>query len=265
MKNEVQAIGSFLQTDTDGFIVNTTSPEKIQAAWMPAVEMVKDAYQKHLGEHLHSVYIRGSVAKGQAINNISDIDSFAVVTVSYDDVDIQWSKDFVEKVKKQFPFIVGVEIGVVPLEEIPDSKGDRIMIKTQSICVYGNNLFSTLPALKPGVDTAQHFEGIEREINKTKEWLQEERSEEEIKRRCTWIMKRIIRSGFELVMERSQKYTRDLYPCYEEFSKYYPEKKEEMYKALELAVNPTSDKNTIVDTLENLGSWLVKEIDTVFK
>lgn len=265
MKNEIKPTGSFLETDTDGFIVNTTSPEKIQVAWMPAVEMVKEAYQKQIGEHLHSVYIRGSVAKGQAIDNISDIDSFAVVTLPYDEVDMSWSKGLVEEVKKQFPFVVGVEIGIVPLEEIQDSKGDQIMIKTQSICVFGNNLSDTLQALKPGLDTAQHFEGIAEEITKTKEWLEKERTAEEIKRKCTWIMKRIIRSGFELVMERSQKYTRDLYPCYDEFSKYYPDKKEEMYRSLELAINPISDKNIILDILDNFGGWLVNEVDSVFK
>lgn len=262
MENEIKPIGSFLKTDTDGFIVNTTSLDKIQVTWMPAVELVKEAYQKHLGNHLHSVYIRGSVAKSQAINNISDIDSFAVVT---DDIDMSWSKDFVEEVKKQFPFIVGVEVGIIPLEEIQDSKGDRIMIKTQSICVYGDSLAETIPAIRPGVESAQHFKFIEREISRTIEWLKEGHTNEEIGRKCTWIMKRIVRTGFELVMERSRKYTRDLYPCYEEFSKYYPEKKEEMYKVLELAINPTADEKEILNILSTLGDWLVKEIDVVFK
>ncbi len=265
MQNEIKSIGSFLETDNDGFIVNTTSSEKIQAAWIPAVEMVKEAYQKHIGEYLHSVYIRGSVAKGQAMDNISDIDTFAAVTVPYDDIDMSWSKDFVEEVKKRFPFVTGVELGIVPLDEIQESKGDRIMIKTQSICVYGSSLADTLPPLRPGVDTAQHFEGIGREIDRTKQWLQGDHADEEIERKCTWIMKRIIRSGFELVMERSQKYTRDLYPCYEEFSKYYPEKKEEMYRVLQLAVSPTFDKEIILNTLDSLGGWLVKEIAIVFK
>lgn len=262
---EIKPIGSFLQTDADGFIVNTTSPEKMQSAWLPAVEMVKDVYQKHYGENLHSVYIRGSVAKGEAIDNISDIDSFAVVTVPYDDIDTSWVKDFSKELIKQFQFITGIEIGVIPFEELKDHKATQIMIKTQSICMYGEDLADTLPPLKPGIDAAQHIKDIEREINKTEEWLQENRTDEEIQQRCTWIMKRIIRSGFELVMERSQKYTRDLYPCYEGFSEYYPAKKEEMYEALKLAIEPTSDKKEFISILDNLGNWLVHEIKTVFK
>lgn len=263
MKDKVKPIGSFLQTDADGFIVNTTSPEKIQSAWLPAVEMVRDAYKQHFGEHLHSVYIRGSVAKGEAIDNISDIDSFAVVTLPHDDIDTSWSKDLEEEITKKLPFVVGVEIGAIPLEELIDHRGDQVMIKTQSICIYGKNLADELPPLKPGMDTAQHIRGIEREIDKTKEWLQEEHTDEEVKRRCTWIMKRIVRSGFELVMERSHTYTRDLYPCYVGFSEYYPEKKEEMYKALKLAIDPISDKKNILVVLDNLGPWLVDEIERV--
>jgi hypothetical protein len=79
---EIKPIGTFLQTNAEGFIVNTTSLEQIQDEWLPAVEKVTDAYRKHFGTDLHSVYIRGSVAKGQAIHNVSDIDSFAVVTLS---------------------------------------------------------------------------------------------------------------------------------------------------------------------------------------
>ena len=265
MVHKIKPIGSFIQTDTDGFIVNTASQEKIQDAWKPAVEKVRDAYKKHFGNHLHSVYIRGSVAKGEAIEDVSDIDSFAVVTLPYGVIDTSWSREFTKELTEQFPFIVDVEIGAIPLEELNTHKGDRIMIKTQSICVYGSNLADTLPQLKPGIETAQHIKGIEGEINKTREWLQEERTDEEIERRCTWIMKRIIRSGFELVMERSQKYTRDLYPCYEGFSDYYPEKKEEMYKALELAINPTADKRVILNVLDNFGDWLTREIKAVFR
>lgn len=264
MQDKVKKIGSFLTNDLDGFIVNSTSLDKIQQKWLPAAEMVRDDYIKHFEKHLHSVYIRGSVAKGEALEGISDLDTFAVVTLSHDDIDMSWSKDFEQKLVTRFPFIVGVEMKAIPLQDLKDRKGDRIMIKTQSICVYGENLADTIASLKPGVETAQHYAYIEEEIDKTKEWLENEHTEEEVKRRCVWIMKRVVRSGSELVMERSQKYTRDLYPCYEVFAEYYPEKKMEMYEALELAVEPTSDKKVILTVLDNFGGWLVKEIDLVF-
>ena len=107
--------------------------------------------------------------------------------------------------------------------------------------------------------------GIEREIDRTREWLQNNHTDEDIEQKCTWIMKRLLRSGFELVMERSQKYTRDLYPCYEGFAEYYPKKKAEMYEVLELAISPTSSVDRINKVLNGIGMWMVEEIKNVFK
>ncbi len=259
--HQIQKIGSYLHVDEQGFIINPTSIHTIQPEWLPIVEKVKEAYMQHFGVNLHSVYIRGSVAKGQAIENISDVDSFAVITLPYEKIDTSWSDAFEEKLISEYPFVKGIEMGCIPLEEIQDHKGDQIMIKTQSVCIYGESLANTIPPMKPGTDTAQHVKYIQIEIIKTKQWLEGEHTEEEIKRKCTWIMKRMLRSGFELVMERSQKYTRDLYLCYEGFSEYYPEKKEAMYRVLELAVNPTSDKSEIGIVLEGIGSWMTEEVE----
>jgi hypothetical protein len=257
----IKNIGSYLHVDDQGFIVNSTSIEKIQPEWLPAVEEVRGAYVQHFGDNLHSVYIRGSVAKGQAIEHISDIDSFAVVSLAYEKIDMLWSDLFKQELISEYPFVTGVEIGAIPIDELKDHKGDQIMIKTQAICVYGKNLADEIPAMKPGMETAQHIHFIKSEIIRTKEWFHGEHSTEEVMRKCTWIMKRILRSGFELVMERSQKYTRDLYPCYEGFSEYYPEQKGNMYKVLQLAINPTADKVEIEKVLNDIGNFFIKEIE----
>jgi hypothetical protein len=44
-----------------------------------------------------------------------------------------------------------------------------------------------------------------------------------------WISKRIVRSGFEVTMTRSDHFTRDLYLCYEQFA---PERADETYHVL---------------------------------
>lgn len=257
----IQPIGSYLELDERGYIINPASLEKIQEKYLPAVKEIKEEYLKHFGENLHSVYLRGSVAKGEAIENISDIDSFAVIALKDSDINTDWAGEFNNSIRTKYPFITGVEIGAIPLDDLDEYPGDKIMIKTQSVCLYGENLANTLPSLKPGKDITQHIKGIQQEIERTKEWLKKEQSEEEITQRCTWIMKRILRSGFELVMEDLHKYTRDLYYCYLGFSEVYPEKKKEMYQVLELAINPTSNSEIILDILESTGEWLIKETD----
>jgi hypothetical protein len=261
---DIKRIGSYLEIDTDGYIVNPASAEKLQEKWIPVVTEIRQEYLKHFGDSLVSVYIRGSVAKSAAIENFSDVDSFSVVSLKSESIDITWADEFSDYITEKYPYVEGVEIGVVPFGELPRYRAIQIMIKTQSVCIYGKNLADHISALKPGKDTAQHVWSIGLEVDKTKEWLRDNHTDEETKRKCAWIMNRLLRSGFELVMERSQKYTRDLFYCYEGFSVYYPNKKEEMYHALEFAINPTADKTKIDRVLSTVGKWIVSEVKEVF-
>jgi hypothetical protein len=63
-------------------------------------------------------------------------------------------------------------------------------------------------------------------------------------------------------MERDQTYTQDLYPSYEIFSEYYPEKQEEMRQVLELAVNFADDREKILEMIDGIGQWVVDEAKT---
>ncbi len=256
---EAKDIGSFLEIDSDGFIINPASLEKIQAKWLVPLEEVKNEYISHFGEALHSLYLRGSVPKGEAIDGLSDIDTFAVVDLNDDQIDVSWFRELNQRICEKYPFVEGVEVIGIPLRKIEEFPGDKIMIKTQSVCLYGTNLADTIPPYKPGFEAVQHTQGIAKEITNTIAWLEEDNGEKKVARKCAWIMKRIIRSGCELVMERSGKYTRDLYPCYKVFSEFYPEKKEEMYAALNLSISPTHDKQKILHILTNLGDWISKE------
>ena len=64
----------------------------------------------------------------------------------------------------------------------------------------------------------------------------------------------------ELVMVREQRYTRDLYLCYESFAKHYSEQEEAMYRALELALNPVVSRET-ERFVETFGAWLDGEAE----
>lgn len=258
MRHAIKPVGSILETDADGFIVKTASADKIQSRWWPAVNVVVEAYKQNLGDNLHSVYLRGSVAKGEAIDGISDIDTIAVVKVPASSVSRDWVDNFEKQFSVKYPFINGVEIVFDSLASL--SKGTKILVKTQTVCLYGSDLAKELPPIKPGTDSAMHAPFLNKQISNTVDFLVTTEDGKTIKRKCAWIMKRIVRTGCELVIERSNKYTRDLYPCYELFSEYYPEKQADMYRALELAVNPSSDIDEIKKVLKSFDEWMSTEI-----
>ena len=252
----IKPIGSFLSTDENGFIINTTSIESIQPEWKPAVDSLVVAYKKQFGDNLHSLYIRGSVAKGKAIKDISDIDTIAVLHSKSSRV--PRTKAVQEEILTAYPFVRRIEFGIHSLDKL--GMFTKLMIQTQSVCVFGEDLTKTIPAFKVGKDTQQHIHSLEKEISSELNYLEDKHTPDEIKESCSWTMKRIVRSGCELVMERSGKYTRDLYPCYTVFSEYYPEQKERMHQILEFAITPSDNAQAVIEILENFGSWIVREI-----
>ncbi len=253
-KVEIKKIGSFLETDENGFLINPAAVEKIQPEYEAVIASVVDLYKQRFGESLRSVYIRGSVAKGQAIEGVSDIDAFAFVDLSEEKMNQReqvGDKELLEK----YPFITKTELVAEPI--VNSNNHGNIIVLNQAICVYGEPIET--PKIKPGKDAMLHLQHMDETVRKAQSFFEADRSEERVKSKCVGLMKRLVRSGCELVMERSGKYTRDLYPSYEIFAKYYPEKSEEMLKALELALNPTADKEKIKLILSNLGNWLSDE------
>lgn len=64
---------------------------------------------------------------------------------------------------------------------------------------------------------------------------------------------------------KADKFTRDLYLCWETFCDYYPEKKPEMKTVLEYAVNPPTDKQNVIAQIDTFGRWVAAEDKRVFE
>jgi hypothetical protein len=256
---KILPLGSCLATDEEGFLVFRPDPAKLQPHWRDLLNEMVKVYRAKYGGNLHSVYVRGTVAKGEAIDGISDLDTFALIHEGEEEVQAGWSKEPRDALTSIYPFCTGIECIVLPLKSLQKIKPPknvnpwRRLIKTQSLCVYGEDLAPAIAPIKPGLEMVSHLFSLGEDLPDEKELATFRKKD------CTWLMKRIVRSGFELVMERAQTFSRDLYPCYEHFARYYPEKEAEMKRALELAVFPTDDPTLLSPVIENLGRWLSAE------
>ena len=263
MEPAIKSIGSFLPTDADGYLVNVASKELIQEQWQPIADQLILAYQKQFGKKLHSVYVRGSVARGQAIDGISDVDSMALVLLDKEQIKNGWRKVVGREIETLFPFCAGVELVVCPLQSLQTDAVLRLMLKTQSVCVFGEDISPQLPKMKLGRDTIVHAFKLKNTLRTAELFLQTHHGTKAVKQKCRWIMKMLLRTGCELVMERSGKYTRDLYPCYQLFSALYPNHQSEMYRVLTYALFPTDDAKEILKLLKGFGTWLGGEVERV--
>jgi hypothetical protein len=71
---EIRDIGSYLSVDEFGFLSDDFLESNLQERWVKPCKQATDIIVGLTGECLVSVYLRGSVANGTAIDNISDID-----------------------------------------------------------------------------------------------------------------------------------------------------------------------------------------------
>ncbi len=259
-KIEIKPKGSYFDVDKNGFLINPASAEKIQEKWKPLVGDIVEVYKGKYCEKLKNVYLRGSVAKGEAIEGVSDIDTFAYVDLSKEELkDNNTNRDMRKHIEEKYDFVEDIEMGAFPISNITND----YIILNQSLCVYGEPI--SIPKLKVGKEMAIHSPTFYNRFTWFEKFLEKDESEQEIRKGCVWLMKGLLRVGFELTMERSQKYTRDLYRCYETFSEYYPEKEAEMREVLDLALNPTVDKNKMKEIMENIGTFLLSEIPKYFE
>ena len=255
---QVLELGRFIPTDADGCLIRDAHEANVPPRWRPLIDEVRDLYTRALGADLHSVYLRGSVPRGLSIDGISDLDSFAVAQRKRPDL-AELFEVSSSKLAAKYPFCTEVELFVVDLANVLRGRHLALTIATQAICIAGEDLLPKLPKFRPNRRLLElgHVMMLDRELDQAEVWLLD--GSEDVREVCRWLSKRIIRSGLELFVEVEGQYTRDLWPCYDVFSRHVPEKREAMFQALELALSPSDQPLVVRDALIPLGRWLAEQ------
>jgi hypothetical protein len=272
-KFEIKEVGSLLSIDSQGYLLNAAHMSKIQRPWKEAVDEIVLLYQTYFGHRLHSLYLRGSVAKGTAIEHFSDIDIMALLRGPVTRSDEIWAYKTHQELEKKYKFATSIRPDFIVWEEVfsPDMTlrsfhfNFLFTLQTQGICLYGEDISPHLPPIKCDKVTALLLlQDLDVLFERVKNDFSQKQRDKYIKELCQWIMKAMIRNSFLLFMEREKAFTRDLYPCYLVFTKYYPHQQESIKKCLEYAINPISDKTEIIFYLDNFGMWLKEQIEAYF-
>jgi len=253
----IQAIGRYLPIDENGYLQNDCSWKKVPVHWQDLIEETKEFYLKKVGDSLHSIYLRGSVPAGIAVDGIADLDTFALVNHSQKAWErLRWENTEESQWLKKYPFVKAIEVVQSGISEKGDLSNPYLapILKLQSICIWGESVLPALPDYRPGPDLLRNYRWIKEDL--TDLTLLPQNSED-----FKSVLKTILRTGFELVMEREQKFTTDLYPCWKSFAKYYPEWAGEMEKVLLYFLEPPKKKSDLVALAEGLGVFLIQEVE----
>jgi hypothetical protein len=232
-------IGRYLSVDEYGYVRPDVAADRVGTVWKPLVAFVSDSLMGR--NSVGSVYLRGSIARGLAIENVSDADFIYVCESNFDLADAELEQE----VKAKFPFVTGLELSrldratlnrVRPRQARPYF---HMLLKTQCLFLAGDDVAKDLAPFKIGADMVSHVFLLQAEFSRFPGLLAVGRKSGEEQAMNQWLSKRIVRSGFEITMDRNDCFTRDLYLCYEQFARFYPGRSEHMFRVLENCLNGT--------------------------
>jgi uncharacterized protein len=258
-------IGGLWPLAADGSILNDASADKIPPPYRPVVDAAVAVYRQWLGQRLHSVYVRGTVPRAQAVPGVSDLDLFAVALDDPADLDDSWLKAAGAEIARSHPIVSDVQLEIWPYAELLVT--DRFtemsfLLKTQSACVWGQDLGPQLPRFKLDVIVANNdISQIAADIRDAIASVRADPSPQNTRYWCRRISKNMLRAGFSLVMLDEGVFTRDLKLCYDYFARHYPTQSQEMRRVLELAIQPSADPELLLDLLDGFGAWLIARAD----
>jgi len=269
LMNEIHKGGIFLETDKEGCFISDASVDKIVSPWREAVGYARQVEVQRLGARLHSVYLRGSLARGTALVGRSDLDLLAVL---FDEQPGKqsppqpWSPHELEDFYRRFPFVTSLENSHITLSDVHGPfHYYRFMMKVSAVCIHGEDLLPQIAPYKADAPIAEEwFRIFPHLVDLFVRNLGESSKEEDRKRLCHDMMKGFLRAGMLMVMRRQRGYTRDLYPSYQCFSEYYPDQEPAMRRCLELAVNPISDSEALLPLVTGFAAWMRQACEAEF-
>ncbi|MEM7427665.1 MAG: nucleotidyltransferase domain-containing protein [Pseudomonadota bacterium] len=255
-------IGRYWRLDCRGCILNDADASLIGPAFEAAVDEAVSACRNNLGPNLHSVYLRGSIPRGLALPGISDMDIIALASAPTDSEDQAWIQTTEREIFGRHPQLTGVQIEFAAADDARDTGFVHEMpfvLKTQSVCLFGEDLTSVLPTYTPDAAVANiDIVQIDADITEARNNVRapgEDRTH--VKYWSSRIAKNMIRTGFSLIMLRENRFTRDLALCASDFGRHFPFRQTEMNTALNLALNPSEDPVDCLNLIDGFGSWLV--------
>lgn len=255
-----------LGIDENRFLIKKASKENITGKWEEVVnEMVKTC-REHLGDHLISVYVGGSVAHGEAVDVKSDIDLYAITDLNDEKIkehQNSWVNNDMDRLNKLYPFQRGAEINLFFIDKLPEGK--KLQMKVFATWVWGKDFDQELPPIKLDKETCGRVRlSMKRDIDIAREKLETTSDVKEIKKIGFEIAKRLIRSAGMMCMWRVDFYTMETDKLVDMFISFYPDKEKEMRDLYEFEKNPPSDKKQILDMFDSFGNWLMEEDKRVF-
>ncbi|GAA0343891.1 hypothetical protein GCM10008967_37920 [Bacillus carboniphilus] len=244
--------------DHNGYIVSDVSKDKIEPIYTPCIQESVENLSKLFPDQLHSVYIYGSVARGEAIINKSDLDLLALFNDSLSPDEIKKIKSIAGDLSQKNQSLVrdvGIAVGYYNYMIDPANYYEMAFLKELCVCVHGEDLRSRFGPYKLTSEIAISFNGDIRDVLTRTISRLEAASTEELKSITQSFARKLIRTYYSMVMARSQIWSTRIHEQSEVFINYFPPKKAIISTLHEWIENPPTDRKIVIEFFMREGKW----------
>ncbi|MGA4877373.1 nucleotidyltransferase [Streptomyces lydicamycinicus] len=250
--------------DRDGCFLREGALDRVSAPFAPVVaELEARLGDRFVPAGLHSSYLYGSVPRGTAVPGVSDLDVLLALRDTPTEADRAAARSVEDRLDAAFPQVNGVGILLFGVDRVlsgPERYDLGWFVACLCTPLSGPDLAARLPRYRPTSLLARETNGdLFRGLPGLRAQAAAATTEAERSRLTRGVARRLVRTGFTLVMPRWGDWTSDLTESAEVFGRYYPAYAEQMGAAARAARTPAAYPELLDELLFGLAPWLADE------
>lgn len=245
-------------------VIKTLSLDPFQSEFLKVINDVEKNLVLALGSQLHSVYLYGSVAKGCAIEGVSDLDVCVILTDQPDSHLINIIADIRKVIMSKYQVVSKVDFDIGSLSEVlaPENLFSwGYWLKHHCRCIFGDDLACRFNLFKPSKAIAIAVNGdfvevLDGYVNSLSN-ISDEIERKQLQRAAA---RKLIRSTNILRANEDVDWPETLDEYVVKFSAQYPKRENEIRYFLSQSHMPTDSSGAFIERLNNFIKWLVTEV-----
>lgn len=255
---EIRKLHAGYGLDPNGFIVSDVSRDKIDDAYMTCIQESVERLKRLFHQQLHSVYVYGSVARGEAIVKKSDLDLIAMFETKLSSVQLSELKQLAGELSQNYRSLVrdvGIAVADYDYTVDPTNYYENAFLKELCVCVYGEDMGEKFGPYKLTSEIAIRFNGdIYEALNRALKKLGTS-SKEDFRTITQAFARKLIRTYYSMVMVRSQIWTTRLHEQSEVFIHHFPKKASIIRTLLNWIDEPPTNQEAVYELFKSEGDW----------
>lgn len=250
--------------DRDGYIMSDVGLDKIDIAYFPCIHESVEKLTKLFPHRLHSIYVYGSVARGEAVAFKSDLDLIAMfigTLTCEESAKLNTLTKALSQKHRSLVRDVGIAVANYDYVVDPANYYEQAFLKEICACVNGEDLRERFGPYKLTSEIAISFNGNIREILARTISRLEGASDEEFKRLSQNFARKLIRTYYSMVMVRSQIWSTRLHEQSEVFIHHFPDKEPIIRTLQKWIEEPPTNRESILDLFQSEGNWVIANFE----